>query len=208
MEVDPHQWCSGAPPDGGGLVHRCANSLVNSQSPGLYFVLFVATGVVQDGESNPSGAALDLRSLCFVVKTLHRTNLVLDLPGTTTIAALKAIIADAEGIPVAKQRLLLGGRDVMGGQTLAAARIMADSTLELALRLVGGMPPKQSASERLSFVNGALVLLAADSPAWFPFDFELWYCCKFVDSTAERANDAAFEPASEESGEQPLDSLL
>ena len=68
------------------------------------------------------------------------------------------------------------------------------------------MPPKQSASERLSFANGALVLLAADSPTRFPFDFELCYCCKFVDSTADRPN--ASEPASEESGEQPLDSLL
>ena len=129
--------------------------LANSPSPGLNVVFFLATGVVQDGESNPPGTALDLRSRCFVVKTLRRTNLVLDLPGTTTVAALKAKIADAEGVPVAKQRLLLGGRDVMDGQTLAAARIMADSTLELVLRLRGGIP-KQGES---SVTSGALQAL-------------------------------------------------
>ena len=156
MEVDPHQWCSGAPPMGVdssiGVQTLC---LANSPSPGLNVVFFLATGVVQDGESNPPGTALDLRSRCFVVKTLRRTNLVLDLPGTTTVAALKAKIADAEGVPVAKQRLLLGGRDVMDGQTLAAARIMADSTLELVLRLRGGMP-KQGES---SVTSGALQAL-------------------------------------------------
>ena len=83
------------------------------------------------------------RSCQFIVNTLRHTNIVLDLLETTPIAELKARVADSEGIPPAKQRLLFGGRDLPESGTLAACRIVDDSIVDLALRLVGGMPKKK-----------------------------------------------------------------
>eukprot|EP00755_Sulcionema_specki_P008591 Sspe_Gene.49::Locus_19_Transcript_1_1_Confidence_1.000_Length_2145::g.49::m.49/K08770/UBC; ubiquitin C len=72
------------------------------------------------------------------IRTLTGKVVVLGVDADFTIATLKRLIQDKEGIPPDQQRLIFAGAQLEDETTLRAAGVEKDSTLHLVLRLRGG----------------------------------------------------------------------
>eukprot|EP00750_Incisomonas_marina_P000784 INCI10584.1.p1 GENE.INCI10584.1~~INCI10584.1.p1 ORF type:complete len:262 (-),score=73.72 INCI10584.1:173-958(-) len=68
--------------------------------------------------------------------------ITLNVDGADGVEALKQGIERKEGVPLVQQRLTFGGCQLEEGRPLSAYNIQRESTVELALRLVGGMAKK------------------------------------------------------------------
>ena len=75
----------------------------------------------------------------FVVKTLTGKTISCEMnPSQATVADLKLLIQDKEGIPPDQQRLVFAGAQLEDGRYLDEYQIMSDSVVHLVLRLRGG----------------------------------------------------------------------
>ena len=72
------------------------------------------------------------------VKSLTGNIITLIVQPSTTIASVKQMIEDEEGIQTDLQRLVFGGKQLENVNTLSDYSIQNDATIHLALRLLGG----------------------------------------------------------------------
>ena len=79
------------------------------------------------------------------VKTLTCKTVALNCSSSTSIARMKLLIYNKEGIPMDQQNLVFASRQLEDGRTFSDYHIQRESTLHMVIPLCGGMYDKSSA---------------------------------------------------------------
>ena len=72
------------------------------------------------------------------VKTLVGSTVVLRVETSDTVMRIKELLLERQGVPVGQQRLIYGGKQLDDDRILEDYNIQPESTIHLALRLIGG----------------------------------------------------------------------
>ena len=116
-------------------------------------------------------ASYDDSDMQIFVKTPEGKTITLDVEASHTIATVKTIIKNKEGIPKNQQRLLFNDQQLEDGYTLSDYDIQQNSTLNLVLRLRGGVNKQMTrlnkrehmkAGRALALKNRALKLMSSE----------------------------------------------
>jgi len=90
------------------------------------------------------------------VKTVEGKTVTLSgLSTEDTVASLKAMVCDREGIPAGQQRVHFGGKLLQDGKTLGESGVERGSTVHVVLGLGGGLQKEQHQQKRVTMLSDA-----------------------------------------------------
>ncbi|KAJ6255869.1 Ubiquitin [Drechslerella dactyloides] len=109
----------------------------------VYIYAFILTHIL-GVETRPlpqsSAALVSTRLVTIFVKTLSGRTITLSVTLGDTIDQVKQELAEKADVPPEEQRLVYAGKELKNGTTLRDYGIQQDSTIHLALRILGGAP--------------------------------------------------------------------
>jgi large subunit ribosomal protein L40e len=76
----------------------------------------------------------------FYVKVPGGKSIIFDYAPSLSVSMLKYLVQEKEGILVAHQRLIFGGKNLEEGRAISDYNIQKETTVECVLRLRGGAP--------------------------------------------------------------------
>ena len=98
--------------------------------------------VAKNQEKKNSTPISEMNEMQIFVKTLTNRTIVLRVEPSDSVMWIKELLFERQGVPIDQQRLICGGKQLDDDRTLQDYNIQKESTIHLALRLLGGRRKK------------------------------------------------------------------